>query len=128
MWNSTRRNYVRVFRLGECPPRVSSYDTHLKNSGAIGQQAGTNYFDQASDHNPEPQQPFGPITYDDLDGGNQAFPEVENGGQVASLVNFDTGSDDQVIDHYQGTPVPTRQASLPLTAPVEANTDNSTIG
>jgi len=109
------------------PPRVRIYETHLKSSGAIGQQSGTNYFEQAPNHNPGTQQAFEPIIDDDLNGGSQAFLEVENRGQAASPMHFDTRNDDQMIDH-QVTPVPTRHVSLPLTAPVEANTDNSTTG
>ena len=108
-------------------PNPWPHNTHLENSDADGQQPNTDYFDQTFNPNPETQRPVEPITSGGLDGDTQASPEVENSGQAATLRQLDTGRNHQPMGHDHDIPVPTPQASLPLTAaPVEANADNGT--
>ena len=88
----------------------------LKNSDTVGLQPGTDHFDQGFDSNLETQQPFEPNISEGLGGGAHACPEVESSGQAVIFWQLDTGGIDQPMESDQDTPVPTPQASLPLTA------------
>ena len=104
------------------PVHPSSHKTHLESSDAVGPQPGTGYFDQGFNYNLVTQQLLEPISSGGLGGGTEAFPGVENSGQAATPWQLDTGMIHQAMDHDQGTPVPTPQSSLPLTAaPVETD-------
>ena len=61
-----------------------------------------------------------------LNVGAQSFnvPEVQNIEQQAAPPRLDVRPNREPMDHDQAIDVPTPQTSLPLTDPVEMNTDN----